>query len=111
MFTKEDKRNIPELILRGEDNQPIRVESNYSDIEITEGVLKVIKGLKANKTGGVDDLNSSYLMGIAEVIAAPLTEIYRKFLEEGEIPKDWKKANITPIFKKGQKIKEKIIDQ
>ena len=104
VFTKEDKRNIPELILREEDNQPIRVESNYSDIEITEeGVLKVIKGLKANKTGGVDDLNSSYLMGIAEVIAAPLTEIYRKSLEEGDIPNDWKKANITPIFKKGAK--------
>ena len=33
----------------------------------------------------------------------PLTEIYRKSLEEGEIPKDWKKANVTPIFKKGVK--------
>jgi hypothetical protein len=35
----------------------------------------------------------------------PLTEIYKKSLEEGVIPKDWKKANVTPIFKKGDKKK------
>jgi len=26
--------------------------------------------------------------------------IYRRSVEEGTVPDDWKKANITPIFKK-----------
>ena len=55
--------------MRDGDNQPKISDSTYSNIEITDdGVLQIIKGLKANKTGGVDDLNSSFLKGIAETI-------------------------------------------
>ena len=67
--------------------------------------------MKAKKTGGVDDLNTSFLKGIAETITMPLTEIYRKSLEEGVIPKDWKKTNVTPIFKKRIKRNGRTTDQ
>ena len=33
----------------------------------------------------------------------PLTDIFHKSLSSGVIPDDWKKANITCIFKKGNK--------
>ena len=32
-----------------------------------------------------------------------MAAIFTKFLEEGVVPLDWKKANVTPIFKKGAK--------
>ena len=70
--------------MRDGDNQPKISDSTYSEIEITEdGVLKIIKGLKANKTGGVDDLNPSFLKGIPETLTMPLTEI---------IENHWKKV-------------------
>ena len=41
-----------------------------------------------------DELHSKYI---------PLTEIFRKSLRSGEVPEDWRRANITCIFKKGNK--------
>ena len=112
VFTREDRRNIPQLVLMDGDNQPKISDSTYSDIEITEdGVLKIIKGLKANKTGGVDDLNSSFLKGIAEAIMMPLTEIYKKSLEEVKISKDWKKQMLHQFSRKGLKRIKKTTDQ
>jgi hypothetical protein len=29
--------------------------------------------------------------------------LFRKSLAEGSVPADWRKANVTPIFKKGSK--------
>ena len=40
---------------------------------------------------------------VAEVISYPLNKIFRKSLECGTVPKDWKQANVCAIFKKGKK--------
>ena len=53
----------------------------------------------------MDGLNSSYIIGIAEAITVPLTIIFKKTLESGEVPLDWKMANVTAIFKKGSRKK------
>ena len=34
-----------------------------------------------------------------------LAQIFSKSMEEGEVPADWRTANVTPIFKKGAKTK------
>ncbi len=36
-------------------------------------------------------------------MAPALNIIFRRSLDEGEVPEDWKTANVTPIFKKGTK--------
>jgi len=38
-----------------------------------------------------------------DVIAEPLSVIYERSWRTGEVPKDWRKASVTPIFKKGKK--------
>jgi hypothetical protein len=48
------------------------------------------------------DCLSAYL---ADVIAPPLTLIFQKSLDEGNIPNDWRTANVTAIFKKGERYK------
>ena len=40
---------------------------------------------------------------MANAISAPLAIIYTKCMEAGEVPADWKTANVAPIFKKGAK--------
>jgi len=43
------------------------------------------------------------LQELENEIAAALVIIFRHSLNTGEIPADWKRANVTPIFKKGSK--------
>ncbi len=38
-----------------------------------------------------------------EALNAPLTNIFRKSVDTGHIPRLWKEANMTPIFKKEDK--------
>ena len=43
------------------------------------------------------------LRELAGVIAEPLSIIFERPWRTEEVPKDWRKANVTPIFKKGKK--------
>ncbi|KAK4831113.1 hypothetical protein QYF61_015416 [Mycteria americana] len=42
-------------------------------------------------------------MELAEVLTKPLSIIYQQSWLTGEVPVDWRLANVTPIFRKGQK--------
>ena len=74
------------------------------NIEITPDIISSkLSKLKINKAPGVDGLVPRILVENADILSIPLLYIYRKSLENGIVPGDWKKANVTPIFKKGDK--------
>ena len=51
-----------------------------------------------------DDVPARILkMGAAEITPA-LTTIFRRSLELGSLPSDWRCANISPVFKKGEHV-------
>ena len=74
------------------------------DIEITKEKFKKRLGeLDKNKSSVPDKLKPRVLKKLANVIDLPVAIIYRKYLDEGSFPSDWRLANVSPIFKKGSK--------
>ncbi|PKU43903.1 rna-directed dna polymerase from mobile element jockey- hypothetical protein [Limosa lapponica baueri] len=52
---------------------------------------------------GPDGMHPQVLRGLADVIAKPLSIIFERPWRTGEVPEDWRKASVTPAFKKGKK--------
>jgi hypothetical protein len=97
VFTLENTDDVPETSTIG---TCVIAES----ISVTdENILKELSTLKENKAPGVDNMHPKLLRECANEIARPLCIIFNKSLNESKVPLDWKRANVTPIFKKGSK--------
>jgi signal recognition particle subunit SEC65 len=73
-------------------------------MKITEdGIAKILKKLKIDKSPGPDKIHPRILIEIADTIAIPLKIIFEQSLKDKEVPKCWKEAQISAIFKKGKK--------
>ncbi|KAG6932917.1 hypothetical protein G0U57_020385, partial [Chelydra serpentina] len=68
-----------------------------------EVVRDYLEKLDEHKSMGPDALHPRVLKELADEIAEPLAIIFDKSWQSGEVPDDWKKANVVPIFKKGKK--------
>jgi hypothetical protein len=68
-----------------------------------EGVAKLLRNLNASKASGPDEIPSKVLKNCASILAAPLTCIFNRSLETGTLPSDWLTANVSCIYKKGDR--------
>ncbi|KFU99853.1 RNA-directed DNA polymerase from mobile element jockey, partial [Tauraco erythrolophus] len=62
-----------------------------------------LSNLAIHKSMGPDGMHPRELRELADVIARPLSIIFAKSWGTGEVPEDWRKANVTLVFKKGKK--------
>ena len=71
---------------------------------ITErGVEKLLKNLNPHKAAGPDNIRPIVLKELHKELTPILTFLFQTSLNSGDLPSDWKTANVTPIFKKGKK--------
>uniref|UniRef100_A0A674JIV0 Reverse transcriptase domain-containing protein n=1 Tax=Terrapene triunguis TaxID=2587831 RepID=A0A674JIV0_9SAUR len=68
-----------------------------------EQVKNYLDKLDVFKSQGPDKMHPGILKMLTEEISEPLAIIFEKSWKMGEIPEDWKRANIVPIYKKGNK--------
>ena len=96
VFTIEPEDLLPELNLK---NIPV-----INEIEINLDIVKKkLDALLINKSSGPDGLSARVLKEMSDVIAVPVYILFKNSLQTGSIPKIWKTANITAIYKKGDK--------
>ena len=62
-----------------------------------------MKEVNPNKAAGPDGIHGKILKNCAVSLAYPLSVIFRVSYNSGMIPKDWKLANVVPVYKKGSK--------
>ena len=60
-------------------------------------------GLNTSKSQGSDGLHPKLIYELTDVICEPLTMIFNKSFETGIVSDEWKKGQITALFKKGTK--------
>lgn len=77
----------------------IFTDMNHISISVN-GVTKLLEGLKVHKATRPDGLPARLLQSLGSIIAPVF---YQASLDQGVIPKEWKKADVIPIFKKGAK--------
>ena len=68
------------------------------------GVQKLLEGLNPRKACGPDLLPPRVLKELAPIIAPTLTDLFNRSYQTGNVPQDWRDANVAAIFKKGKKI-------
>ncbi|KAI8515244.1 hypothetical protein Bbelb_078350 [Branchiostoma belcheri] len=75
-----------------------------SSINIVEaGVRKLMQNLNPRKAPGPDGISPRLLKELANELAPALTLLFQSSLETGIVPQDWRTANVTPVYKKGER--------
>ena len=69
----------------------------------TSNVLSTINKLDTHKSASPDGLHPLVIKSCSQSFAMALSLIFQASFETGIVPEMWKLANITPIFKKGQR--------
>ena len=68
-----------------------------------ETVSKRLANLNPNKSPGNDGFHPKVLKELSKELGEAVAIIFQKSHDTGKLPKDWKEAQVTPIFKKGDK--------
>ena len=64
-------------------------------------ILDILKLLDPNKASGPDYINPKMLKHTAVHICSSLTRLFNMSMQQNKFPSLWKKANVSPLFKKG----------
>jgi len=96
VFTVDDGSNptLPSRVANG---------SGLSSVVFTSyKVFKKLRNLKLGTACGPDGIQAALLKNASDSLAFPLAQLYQFLFDSCRVPKEWKLATVTPIFKKGK---------
>ena len=96
------------VFTKNDDESPAKTATNgdkfLEDVEVTEERVKnLIDGMRENAAPGPDGIPPVILKMLRDEMAEPLAILFRRSIDDGMIPDEWRDAQITAIYKKGSK--------
>ena len=65
----------------------------------------MLQQLDPHKAAGPDKISPRVLKELAVPLSKPLKELFQHSIDTGEVPEQWRRAAVSPIFKKGDRTK------
>lgn len=96
VVTKEDTADVPRL--NSTDHPSVK-----SIVVNRKWALKLLNDTNLFKATGPDAILGRLLKSLSEEVVDVLCLVFQASLDQGKIPKAWKKAFVSPIFKKGDR--------
>ena len=103
VFTRENKQDMERLKAMLASSRKIVCMEDFT-VEKSD-VYKQLCQIDPSKSSGPDGIPGRLLKEGATQLAEPQTKVFNMSLQSGDRPNDWKKGNITPNYKKGDKHK------
>lgn len=83
----------------------IKNSQNFTFTPVTErDVIRVIRSLSSKKAAGYDEIPIKIIKMVCFEIAKPMMQITNQCIRQQRFPEGMKKANITPLYKKKDKL-------
>ena len=99
VFTQEDPSTTPVL------PRAVNADQCVSALSVTPfEVEQRLRCLETSKASGDDNVAAIVLKSTSKPMSTPLAMLFNKSLASGTFPRDWKRANVTPIYKKGSRL-------
>ena len=96
VFTHEPDGDLPRF--------PSRTDKVIDHIVFdVESVLRQLESLNPHKACGPDNIPPRLLKELAKYIASPITQLFNASMTHSILPKVWKTATVSPIYKKNSK--------
>ena len=93
VFNKDTDSRLPDLNFQYSEMANFTIHTN--------GIEKLLKGLSDHKASGPDKISNRLLKLLAEEVSPILQILFEATLKQGYLPKEWRHALVSPIFKKG----------
>ena len=94
----EENHDLPEI--------NVISDTALSSVEFKENdIVSILQSLDSNKATGPDNISPRVLKECAAQLAPSLAALFKLSMSLSQIPSEWKNANVTPIFKKGERDK------
>lgn len=98
VFTAEPDGEIPGM-------SAVRCPASIEHVDFSPELVKEqLLGLKASTSPGIEGLPAELLKRCSGSLSVPLSMIMQKSFDSMALPRSWKDASVTPIFKKGDKL-------
>ena len=97
VFTRTDNTELPVVTSNQQESSLETIDFTIADVE------KALSSRKSSSAPGPDHVHPMLLRECAKALSSPLHTIFKASLTAGCLPRDWRRANVTPIFKKGNK--------